>query len=84
MRLIWQSKIEPGLTASPVALLKPVGESPLGYFFGAPKRDPEGSIVGQWNEVAELRQVGHPAITNGLGNEVRERGVAQGAASGAG
>ncbi len=30
----------------------------------------------QW-EVAELHQIGHPAITNGLGDEVREGRVAQ-------
>ena len=69
MRLTWQSKIVSGSTIWPGRRLEPVGETRLGLALGLAEGVAEAAVVGQRLQLAQLAQVGDPAVADGLGDQ---------------
>ena len=77
MRLIWQSKIVSGSTVCPVDAFSQSANCDFGLALGLAKRVAKGPVVGQRLELAQLAEIGDPAVADRLGDGCGERRVRQ-------
>ena len=63
--------------------LEPIGKLRLGLAFGLEKGVTKRLVVGQWFELFQLAEVGHPAVADSLGDRVARAPGSPAAASGA-
>ena len=66
MRLIWQSKMVSGSTVWPDFALSQSANCAFGLAFGAVEGVAKSPVVGQRFELAQLAEVGDPAIADGF------------------
>ena len=77
MRLIWQSKMVSGSTVWPDVDLSQSANCDFGLALGLAERVAKALVVGQRLELAQLAEVGDPAVADGLGDRAGERRVRQ-------
>ena len=77
MRLTWQSKMRVRVHDLPGRRLEPVGKLHFGLALGLAEVVAKALVVGQRLELAQLTEVGDPAVADGLGDGAGERRVGQ-------
>ena len=77
MRLTWQSKMRVRVHRLAGGRFEPVGKLRLGLALGLAEGVAKALVVGQRLELAQLAEVGDPAVADGLGDRAGERRVRQ-------
>ena len=77
MRLTWQSKMRVGIDRLAGCRFEPVGKLRFGLALGLAEGVAKAPVVGQRLELAQLAEVGDPAIADGLGDRAGQRRVGQ-------
>ena len=77
MRLIWQSKMVSGSTIWPEVVLSQSANCDFGLALGLAEGVAKALVVGQRLELAQLAEVGDPAVADGLGDRAGQRRVGQ-------
>ena len=77
MRLTWQSKMRVRVHRLPGCRFEPIGKLRFGLALGFEEGVAKAVVVGQRLELAQLAEVGDPAVADRLGDRAGERRVRQ-------